>query len=162
MAIRCLNCGARHLALPGPVGPTVPVCDECADTNACQQAFAILDARPDATREDNPAGPILYIRRKMCGGGSVTDGTRLFRVAPCIIWRWLTVSYGWGEIAEFDQRNFTGHPEKLAAAVIAAIDAKVPPQYREELTPAGPQLVIPGCERRPVQSGKPAQLDLFA
>jgi hypothetical protein len=34
--------------------------------------------------------------------------------------------------------------------------------YREELTPAGPQLVIPGCERRAPDNGKPAQLSLFA
>lgn len=34
--------------------------------------------------------------------------------------------------------------------------------YREELTPAGPQLVIPGCERVPIDAGKPAQLNLFA
>lgn len=34
--------------------------------------------------------------------------------------------------------------------------------YREELTAAGPQLVIPGCERRPPDNGKPAQLSLFA
>lgn len=37
-----------------------------------------------------------------------------------------------------------------------------PTPYREELTPAGPQLVIPGCDRVPVP-GKPAtaQLSLF-
>lgn len=33
--------------------------------------------------------------------------------------------------------------------------------YREELTAAGPQLVIPGCERKPIENGKPAQLGLF-
>jgi hypothetical protein len=37
-----------------------------------------------------------------------------------------------------------------------------PAPYREELTAAGPQLVIPGCERRPPDNGKPAQLSLFA
>ncbi len=35
------------------------------------------------------------------------------------------------------------------------------PTYREELTAAGPQLVIPGCERKPIENGKPAQLGLF-
>ncbi len=35
------------------------------------------------------------------------------------------------------------------------------PIYREEPTPAGLQLVIPGCERRPPDNGKPAQLSLF-
>lgn len=34
--------------------------------------------------------------------------------------------------------------------------------YREELTASGPQLVIPGCERRAPDNGKPAQLSLFA
>lgn len=33
--------------------------------------------------------------------------------------------------------------------------------YREEPTAAGLQLVIPGCERRPLDNGKPAQLSLF-
>lgn len=33
--------------------------------------------------------------------------------------------------------------------------------YREELTAAGPQFVIPGCERKPIENGKPAQLGLF-
>lgn len=33
--------------------------------------------------------------------------------------------------------------------------------YREELTPAGLQLCIPGTERTPPQTGKPAQLSLF-
>lgn len=36
------------------------------------------------------------------------------------------------------------------------------PPYREELTAAGPQLVIPGCERVAPDNGKPAQLSLFA
>lgn len=39
--------------------------------------------------------------------------------------------------------------------------ARRPQTYREELTAAGPQLVIPGCERRPIDNGKPAQLSLF-
>lgn len=34
------------------------------------------------------------------------------------------------------------------------------PYYREELTPAGPQLVIPGCERQPAPENR--QLSLFA
>jgi hypothetical protein len=36
-----------------------------------------------------------------------------------------------------------------------------PPTYREELTPAGLQLCIPGTERIRPQTGKPAQLSLF-
>lgn len=129
--------------------------------NDAERAFAILSARPDATVERTLSGPILYIRRKMYEAGSVTDGTRLFRVAPCIIWRWITVRFGWDIIAEFDQRNFHQQPERLAAAILAAIDAKVPPTYREELTPAGLQLCIPGTERIVPDTGKPAQLLLF-
>ena len=33
--------------------------------------------------------------------------------------------------------------------------------YREELTPAGPQFVIPGCERVAPDNGKPYQMGLF-
>lgn len=36
-----------------------------------------------------------------------------------------------------------------------------PTAYREEPTPAGIQLCIPGTERRPVDNGKPAQLSLW-
>ena len=36
-----------------------------------------------------------------------------------------------------------------------------PTTYREELTPAGLQLCIPGTERTPPKTGKPAQLSLF-
>lgn len=35
------------------------------------------------------------------------------------------------------------------------------PRYSEDLTPIGPQLVIPGCERRPADTGRPVQLGLF-
>lgn len=127
--------------------------------NDAQRAFAILSERTDATIEQTLAGPILYIRRKMCEGGSVTDGTRLFRIAPCIIWRWLTVTHGWDTILEVDQRNYHQRPQDLASAIIAAIDARVPAPYRHELTPAGEQAVIPGCERN--LSPKAKQLDLF-
>ena len=38
-----------------------------------------------------------------------------------------------------------------------------PAPYREELTPHGPQLVIPGCERAPTPDKRGAtQLSLFA
>ena len=36
-----------------------------------------------------------------------------------------------------------------------------PKPYREELTEAGPQLVMPGCERIAPDNGKPHQLGLF-
>lgn len=38
---------------------------------------------------------------------------------------------------------------------------ELPSPYREELTPAGLQLCIPGTERIPPKTGKPAQLSLF-
>ena len=90
--------------------------------NACQGAFAALAARPDAERHETNAGPYLEIRRKTAIAGALSDGTRVYRVAPCLIWRWLTVSIGWGEIAEFDQRDYHGDPARLAADVAAAID----------------------------------------
>ena len=34
-------------------------------------------------------------------------------------------------------------------------------RFQSELTPAGEQLVIPGCERVPPKTGKPAQLSLW-
>lgn len=127
--------------------------------NDAQRAFAILSERTDATIEQTLSGPILYIRRKMCEGGSVTDGTRLFRIEPCIIWRWLTVTQGWDTILEVDQRSYYQRPNDLADAILSAINARVPDRYRTELTPAGEQTVIPGCERN-FAPGK-RQLDLF-
>lgn len=41
------------------------------------------------------------------------------------------------------------------------VDQITGPAFPSELTPIGEQLVIPGCERRPVDNGKPAQLSLF-
>ena len=44
-------------------------------------------------------------------------------------------------------------------------DARTAPleAYREELTPSGPQLVMPGCERAPAPGKRgPTQLSLFA
>lgn len=148
--------------------------------NAAQAAWAILSARPDATAKPRA----LEIRRKGFAAGELTDGTRVFIVQPCERWRWLTVRFGWDTIAELDQRAFHERPQDLAAAVIRAIDDRAeaekgtraaatlrrilgagwqaePIGYREELTAAGPQLVIPGCEKRPPENGKPAQLGLF-
>ena len=41
-------------------------------------------------------------------------------------------------------------------------EPKRPAQYAEELTPIGPQLVIPGCERREPTKPGDNQLNLFA
>jgi hypothetical protein len=53
-------------------------------------------------------------------------------------------------------RNKTEGPNR------ATLDDRlyVPTAYPSELTPAGEQTVIPGCERQPA-AGKPAQLNLF-
>jgi len=108
-------------------------------------------------------GPRLEIRRTGWPAGQLSNGSRVFIIAPCDRWRWLTVTLGWDRIAELDQREYFGRPEALAAAVIAAIDARTAEAtgYREELTEAGPQLVIPGCERVAPDTGKPVQLGLF-
>lgn len=51
-------------------------------------------------------------------------------------------------------------PEDLIRHYSAQAQRRVT-MYPSELTPSGEQLVIPGCERRPVDNGKPAQLNLF-
>lgn len=52
--------------------------------------------------------------------------------------------------------------EAICNELLEAAKADDPlPCYREEPTAAGLQLVIPGCERRPPDNGKPAQLSLF-
>ena len=48
-----------------------------------------------------------------------------------------------------------------APAPEPAVAAENLATYAEELTEIGPQLVIPGCERRPVENAKPVQLGLF-
>lgn len=130
------------------------------DQNDCQRAFELLAARHDATCEGTAAGPRIEIKRQIAAPGTVSDGTRAFIIAPCDRWRWLTVTLGWDTLAEIDQRNFHQQPEAMAAAVLAAIDQRSA-TYRTDLTPAGEQFVIPGCERRPPENGKPAQLSLF-
>lgn len=129
--------------------------------NTCERAFRDLAARPDATECNSLPGPYLEIRRKIAPAGTVSDGTRVFIVTPCAIWRWMTVRLGWDKLGEFDQRNYHGDHARLVRDVLAVIEKVNPPQFREEPTNAGIQLVIPGCERRPVDNGKPAQLSLF-
>lgn len=51
--------------------------------------------------------------------------------------------------------------EVMTAQGLQDLCATVAPAFREEPTAAGIQLVIPGCERRPVDNGKPAQLSLW-
>lgn len=60
-------------------------------------------------------------------------------------------------------RELRERADKARTARLAEYVAKRTAQaYREEPTPAGIQLCIPGCERRPPDNGKPAQLSLFA
>lgn len=59
------------------------------------------------------------------------------------------------------QHPHAGVPPFLCGDCSAAMRPPVAP-FREEMTPIGIQLVIPGCERRPTNTAKPAQLNLFA
>jgi hypothetical protein len=132
-----------------------------ADTwNAAEQAWLVLKSRPDVIERN---GPRLEIRRSGWPSGQLSDGTRVFIVTPCPAWRWLAVTLGWNRIAEIDQRGYFERPQDLAADIIRAIDDHTAKEtgFREELTAAGPQLVIPGCERIAPDTGKPVQLGLF-
>ena len=56
--------------------------------------------------------------------------------------------------------------EAIAADLLAAVDRAATcgdacANFQSELTPAGEQLVIPGCERVPPKTDKPAQLSLW-
>jgi len=135
--------------------------------NTCEQAFDILAARPDACFR-GVTGDIELRRKFPHLAGNSTDGTRIFIIRPCDRIRWLVIDLGWKTLAEIDHRDYWDRPEAMAAAVLDAIEAwgegrkpKTLPQYREELTPAGPQLVIPGCERQTTTTAT-AQLSLFA
>jgi len=124
--------------------------------NDCQQAFAIL-----AKHHADQATPTkLTIRRLAAPAGTISDGTRAFTVRPCPRWRWLIVELG-DTVAEIDQREHFQAPERMALAVLDAIEARAEAgrEYRAELTAAGEQSVIPGCERN--ASPKMRQLDLF-
>ncbi|MDR9393970.1 MAG: hypothetical protein RI571_06535 [Roseovarius sp.] len=124
--------------------------------NDCQQAFAIL-----AEHHADEATPTkLTIRRLAAPAGTISDGTRAFTVRPCPRWRWLLVELG-DTVAEIDQRAFWKSPDLMARAVLDAIEARAEAGrgYRAELTAAGEQHVIPGCERN--ASPQARQLDLF-
>lgn len=161
MAIRCTGCNARHLSLPNATGATVATCPECEQMNDCQKAFELLHNMPDAQAIGGSDGPRIELRRKIAAPGTVSDGTRVFIVKPCERWRWLTVTLGWDTFGQIDQRDYFQQPDAMVQAVLNVIERRAAP-YREELTAAGPQLVIPGCERVAPDNGKPAQLSLFA
>ena len=62
---------------------------------------------------------------------------------------------------ETDKRAAARAPGFDTRAEAEAWVAAQRPAYAEELTPEGPQLVIPGCERATVKAGS-TQLNLFA
>lgn len=134
--------------------------------NTCERAFDLLAASPGATFRG--ATGTIELRRKFPHlAGTVSDGHRIFTIRPCERMRWLVLEIGWATVAEVDQRDHHDQPEAMAAVILAAIDAwgearkPAPAPYREELTPAGAQLVIPGCERQTTTKAS-AQLSLFA
>lgn len=59
--------------------------------------------------------------------------------------------------AELINQHSTTHRVQDAGEYLGELNAR----YREEPTAAGMQLVMPGCDRRPPDNGKPAQLSLF-
>lgn len=61
------------------------------------------------------------------------------------------------KVAEMINKHSTTHRVQEAGEYLGELNAR----YREELTPCGLQLCIPGTERTPPQTGKPAQLSLF-
>ena len=69
--------------------------------------------------------------------------------------------------ARYEKRGrgaFEGEFEPLGRAFLAREKARMAwesARFQSELTPAGEQLVIPGCERVPPKTGKPAQLSLW-
>lgn len=135
--------------------------------NTCEQAFDVLATSPGATFRG--ATGTIELRRKFPHlAATVSDGARTFTIRPCEVFRWLVIEIGFQTLAEIDQRHHYDQPEAMAAAVLDVIEAwgegrkpKTLPQYREELTPAGPQLVIPGCERQTTTKAT-TQLSLFA
>lgn len=135
------------------------------ERNTCEAAFDLLAKRADTIFRS--ATGALELRRKIAAPGQLSDGTRTFIIRPCDRIRWLIVDLGWKTLAEIDQRSFGHDAEAMAAAVMAVIDAQTPQTappapFREELTPAGLQLVIPGCERVPMADKHGAtQLALF-
>lgn len=128
------------------------------DLNDCQRAYAILAARPDAADIHNGPTPRIEIRRRIAGRGELSDGTRVFLIQPCELWRWLCVHLGSDTLAEIDQREHFQQPQEIARLVMEAIN-RAAKTYRTELTPAGEQTVIPGCEIDAAPSVR--QLSLF-
>lgn len=60
-------------------------------------------------------------------------------------------------------RELRAEGERQRAAMFAKMraDQEASAAFATDLTPAGEQLVIPGCERRLPDNGKPAQMSLF-
>jgi hypothetical protein len=123
--------------------------------NTAERAWVRLQVRWNLPRTHFS----FKIKRKIAAPGTFSDGTRALTIEPCPSFRWIMAKDGTGKIlAEVDQRDFWDSPTEMADAFLAKIDALETP-YRSELTPAGEQLVIPGCERNLAPAAK--QLSLF-
>ncbi|MDB6151508.1 MAG: hypothetical protein JWQ44_2956 [Chthoniobacter sp.] len=131
--------------------------------NTCEQAFDLLAKRPDTIFR--AATGTLQLRRRTHPAGSLSDGYRTYNIGPCPRMRYLIVDAGFQNLAEIDQRDHWDNPQAMTEAVLAAIPPaleELSPGFREELTPAGVQLVIPGCEREaPTKGRHTAQLSLW-
>ena len=90
------------------------------DLNTAQQAFNRLAAEPGLTTK----GETLVTRRKIAPSGTVSDGHRILTLQLCPRARWIEIVDGWGKsYVNLDQRDYWEQPDRLAAAVLAAIAA---------------------------------------
>ena len=99
---------------------------------------------------------------------AIADAHLAFAAADDDWQRELVTAYGADACnARYDARGrgaFYGPLEFLGRAFLAREKARMAwesARFQSELTPAGEQLVIPGCERVPPKTGKPAQLSLW-
>lgn len=148
----------KEVALTKSVSDPPPQ-NQGENLNDCEKAFEIL-ANHHAARF---AARRLTIRRKAAAAGTLSDGTRDFIVSPCPRSRWLVVCLGWDTIAEIDQRDHFAAPNRMALAVLEAIEnyaeAAQNPTFGAEPTPEGEKVVILGRDLN--SSPKETQLDLF-
>lgn len=111
--------GRRH----GPLWGDMPKPDLVplpGTDNDCQKAFAILAEH----HADQATPKKLSVKRIAAPAGTISDGTRVFEIAPCWRWRYLVVTLGGDTVAEIDQRDHFQAPERMALAVMEAIEAR--------------------------------------
>lgn len=135
-----------------------------AFTSSPRSAHRLAFACPGfATKDEAEAA-----RRDMTRLWSSADACARFQSADDAWQAELVRAYGpdAGE-ARYEKRgrgSFDGKFEPLGRAFLAREKARMAwesARFQSELTPAGEQLVIPGCERVPPKTGKPAQLSLW-